>query len=515
MRLTPPPQRGAFCPGNGITPPLCGPYLWGMRTAIAPLLLLLAAWPYRPVKAQLQVVVEPRTFYTPAGDPLVEVNMAFLAGTFGAQGNGSTTTQGRIEVTTLVERDGAIIDFGKTVVSGSEAMDSLPHDMLHQEFFALAPGYYDLAIDAVDLTTSDTAVMRYRAPLVVATLPPGISITDILLCERIVPAVEGERSKYGYTAVPLLMDYLPAAIKQLNFYAEVHGTGKTLGVDSLYLLTYQIEGFESKTVFGPYKRSIRAKARPVEPVIAEFDIGELPSGNYVLAVEARDRTGQLIARKEQFFQRNNPVRYNYDLQAMDRLDLEGKFANAFANRDTLVEHIASLRPIADPLEAKIIDDRYKDRDVDLMKRFFYSFWANRSADPEQAWNAYRQEVIKVNKLFGCRVLKGYETDRGRVYLKYGPPNTMMDRFNEMGTLPYTIWHYYRAGHFTNRRFVFYQPEMANYCMQLLHSEVPGEMNNPQWNNILHQRNVAMPGVQTVQPGTLESDRVMEYFNDPR
>lgn len=200
---------------------------------------------------------------------------------------------------------------------------------------------------------------------------------------------------------------------------------------------------------------------------------------------------------------------------MDRLDLEGKFAGAFTNRDSLVDHIASLRPIADHLEGKIIEDRYKDKDMDLMKRFFYTFWSNRSADPERAWQAYRQEVIKVNKLFGCRVLKGYETDRGRVYLKYGPPNTMMDRFNEMGTLPYTIWHYYRAGKFTNRRFVFWQPDLANNCLPLLHSEVPGELNNPQWNYLLHTRTQPPPGVNVTQPNTLESDRVMEFFNDPR
>lgn len=486
-----------------------------MRALWTILPLALAAWPYRPVKAQLDVVVEPRTFYAPDGSPQVEVNMAILTGTFGIKSNERGFLQGQVEVLTLVEQKGAIMAFGKTVVNGPESLDSTQTDLVHQEFFALAPGYYDLVIEARDLSKNDTAITRINAPLAVGSLPSGISISDILFAERIVPAVDGVPSKYGYTAVPLLTDYLPRTIGKLNFYAEVHGTERALGKDSLYLLSYQIENFESKAVFGPYKRVIRAKARPVEPVIAEFDIADLPSGNYVLAVEIRDKAGVLISRKEQFFQRNNPISYNYDLQAMDRLDLEGKFAGAFNDRDSLVDHIASLRPIADQLEGKIIEDRYKDRDMDLMKRFFYTFWANRSADPERAWLTYRQEVIKVNKLFGCRVLKGYETDRGRVYLKYGPPNTMMDRFNEMGTLPYTIWHYYRAGKFTNRRFVFYQPEMANMCLQLLHSEVPGEISNAQWNNILHSRNVAMPGVQTAQPGTLESDRVMEFFNDPR
>ena len=52
-------------------------------------------------------------------------------------------------------------------------------------------------------------------------------------------------------------------------------------------------------------------------------------------------------------------------------------------------------------------------------------------------------------------------------------------------------------------------------MQMLHSEVPGEVNNPQWNNILHQRTRALPGVQTQQVGTMEGDRTNEFFNAPR
>lgn len=486
-----------------------------MRAVLLLLPLVFAAWPYRPVKAQVQLVVEPRTFHTADGRPLVEVNMAFLAGTFSTGADARGAAQASIEALTLVEQNDAIVAFRKSVVQGSDQLDPAQHDLVHQELFELAPGLYDLVVEARDVSSPDTTITRHRVPLAVGTLPPGISVSDILFAERIVPAAEGEPSKYGYVAVPLLTDYLPRSISKLNFYAEVHGTERTWGKDSLYMLTYQIEGYESKAVFGPYKRIIRAKAKPVEPVFAEFDIADLPSGNYVFALEVRDRTGTLITRREQFFQRNNPIAYNYDLQSMNALDLDGRFTGAFANRDTLIDHISSLRPIADPLEAKIIDDRHKDRDIELMKRFFYSFWANRSSEPEKAWEAYRQEVVKVNRLFGCRVLKGYETDRGRVYLKYGAPNTMMDRFNEMGTLPYTIWHYYRAGQFTNRRFVFYQPDMVTNCFQLLHSEVPGEMSNPQWNNLLHVRNVAMPGVQTAQPGTIESDRVMEFYNDPR
>ncbi|MCU0319063.1 MAG: GWxTD domain-containing protein [Flavobacteriales bacterium] len=479
-----------------------------------PFLLLLLHAPFMAL-AGVDVVVETKTFHLQGSAPRVEVNMAMLGGTFERAPNAHSFLQARLEVTTLVEQGGGIVTYAKTELLGPESMDSIQGDLLHQEFFNLAPGGYDLVVEVVDLNAADKTPSIHRLPLAVGMRPEGVSVSNILLAERITPGATGPSAKYGYHAVPLLSDYYPRELTEMNFYAEVYGTDAYFGTDSLYLLNYQIEGFEKRTVFGGFKRVARNKGKAVEPIIASFDIRDLPSGNYLLALEVRDKQGELVTRTEQFFMRNNPIERSYDLQAMNGLDLSNTFAGALNDVDSLVEHINSMRPIADQLERKIIDDRIKDKDPDLMRRFFYSFWSNKSVDPEQAWKDYHEQVIKVNKLFSCRVMKGYETDRGMVYLKYGAPNTMMDRLNEMGTYPYTIWHYYRAGRYTNRRFVFYQPDLANTCMVLLHSEVPGEISNPQWNNILHQRNIALPGVQTQQPGSLESERVNEFFNDPR
>ncbi len=478
------------------------------------LLFALSVLLLTTAQAAVQVVVESRTFHTPAG-PRVEVNMAIIAGSAITQANQTGFMQARVEAITILEQGGAIKAFAKTEVLGPERLDSVQLDLIHQEFFDVAPGSYELTIELRDLNSGDTTATYYTAPLAVGTLPPGISISAMLFAERILPAEEGRPAKFGYQVVPLLSDYLPSNIGILEYYAEVYGSDAQFGTDSLYLLTTQIENAEKAGVFGSYKHSQRMKARPVEPVMAHFDIAQLPSGNYLAVVEVRDRRGDLVARREQFFQRNNRITFNYDLQAAADFDLSNTFAGAFTNVDTLAEHVNSLRPIADQLERKIIDDRWKDRDMELMRRFFYSFWANRNPDPEAAWNAYRLEVIKVNKLFGCRVQKGYETDRGYVYLKYGPPNTMMDRFNEMDAYPYTIWHYYRAGKYTNRRFVFYQPDLVSNCMQMLHSEVPGEIQNPRWNQILHSRNTAMPNVDPAKVGSSSGERADEFFNDPR
>ncbi len=465
--------------------------------------------------AAVDVVVESKVFHVPGGEPRVEVNMAFLAGSMVIGMDERGFHRARVEATTIIERDGAVVTFSKAEVLGEERLDSLPTDLVHQEYFRLPPGDYELSVEVKDLNSATEATTRYHAPLAVGARGEGIVISELMLAQSIDPSEE-PHAKFGYQVVPLISDYFPRELKQLNFYAEVYGTDEAFGNDSLYLLTYQLENFEKGGVFGSYKKNIRAKARPVEPVFAQFDISELPSGNYLLSVEVRDKKGELKARREQFMQRNNPMPRNYDPLALNKVDISNTFVDRYTDRDTLAEYVNSLSPIADPLERKIIQDRWQDRDMEHMKRFLYTFWSNRNpADPEGAWQTYQEQVVKVNKLFSCRILKGYETDRGRVYLQYGAPNTMMDRLNEPGTLPYSIWHYYRAGRYSNKRFVFYQPDLANYCMQLLHSEVPGEIQNPQWNNILHMRNVAMPGVQGRDPGTLESDRVREFYNDPR
>ena len=468
-----------------------------------------------PVNGTVDITVETKVFHAPGPTPRLEVNMAVIAGSTVLRQTQPGFTQARIEALMIIEQAGRIVAFSKTEVLGPERMDSLQSDLIHQEFFDLVPGEYQLQVEVRDMNSTDTTVTRHQAPIAIGARPSGLSISNLLLAERIEPASKDQASKFGYQVVPLLSDYLPRTVNRLAFYAEVYGADERFGADSLYLITWQIEAAEKRVVANGLKQAARAKARSAEPVLADFDITNLGSGNYFASIEVRDRRGELIDRREAFFQRNNPISFSYDLQSQANFDVATTFTAAYSDRDSLATMIHTMRPIADPLERKIIDDRWKDRDLDLMRRFMYSFWANRSTDPEQAWNAYRMEVLKSNKLFGCRTQKGYETDRGQVYLKYGVPNTMMDRFNEMGTLPYTIWHYYRAGKYTNRRFVFYQPSIGDACLQLLHSEVPGEIQNPQWSNILHQRNVALPGVQTQPVGTMESERVNEFFNDPR
>ncbi|MBK6945452.1 MAG: hypothetical protein IPH21_12370 [Flavobacteriales bacterium] len=92
------------------------------------------------VQAAVDVVVETKVFHRPGNNSLVEVNMAFLAGSMvnSTDANGLSITQ--VEALTLIEQDGKIAAYAKTVISGSPRSDSYKLTCSTREIFDLAPG---------------------------------------------------------------------------------------------------------------------------------------------------------------------------------------------------------------------------------------------------------------------------------------------------------------------------------------------------------------------------------------
>ncbi len=82
------------------------------------------------------------------------------------------------------------------------------------------------------------------------------------------------------------------------------------------------------------------------------------------------------------------------------------------------------------------------------KKLWKEFWKKYDSDPTTPHNETEIEFLKrfqyVMKNFSGP-LKGYRTDRGRIYLKYGPPDFIEDHPYEWGTYPYQIWYYNKYG----------------------------------------------------------------------
>ncbi|MBS1546580.1 MAG: GWxTD domain-containing protein [Bacteroidetes bacterium] len=445
---------------------------------------------------RLNAIVETKRFMVPNKGERVDVHITIVGNTVVWTTDERGFQQAKVDALTMIEKDGDIQDFRKTLIQSPDRADTLQGDFLNQESFLLQPGAYSLSVELHDANSTDTARTYVHVPLVIGDRTQGISISDILFT---LPGAPHEEP------MPFPGSYFPPGSDKLGFYAEIYGTIGAFGPKGPFLEVTSIEDYETGKVVGNFRFPKRLVADTVVPVGTEFDIALLPTGNYLLTVEIHDRKDSLIERRAQFFQRNNPV--TLDPNSLATGQLGANFTDAFADPDTLAEYLNSMRPIADELERKMIDDRWKDRKPALMRQLMYTFWYNRSpSDPKAAWDRYNAAVTYVNRKFGCRNMRGYQSDQGYIYLRYGAPNTVADRSNETTAVPYMIWHYYRAGRYADRRFVFYQPERSTTCWTLLTSDMPGELNNSKWLDML------APGFAD---GGAKRDEIMDNYKNPR
>ena len=184
----------------------------------------------------------------------------------------------------------------------------------------------------------------------------------------------------------------------------------------------------------------RMDVSKVNVLFHTIDIKELPSGNYYLVVEVRDRSNALICSNSAFFQRSNPS-VGYDMQDLAGVNVANSFVSEITSIDTLRRFIRYLDPVCTEIERNYAANLVKTTDVKTMQQFLLNFWVSRAPlNPKQGFDDYLAAVKRVNMSFKTSSYPGYRTDRGYVFLKYGQPDEIVEKPNEPGAYPYEIWH---------------------------------------------------------------------------
>jgi GWxTD domain-containing protein len=418
--------------------------------------------------------------------------------------NANQKPQGRIEITQIYKQGNVIVDFKKYILNSPEiGQDSIADDFVDQQRFVLTPGEYVFELELLDLNDDKATAFKYQEMVTIQDFSVGIQFSDAEFIESYVKTDQpSEFTKSGYDIVPFVMNHLPSEIVKLAYYTELY-----LGESSndVHILTQFIEDFETSRQLTKYAKVSKTKNERIVPVLNVFNVQELPSGKYNLVMQLKNKDGVVVAEKKTFFTRENPT--NFDINNFLADNVTNTFVDNYSDAD-LKEYIKSLTPIASTLENNVIK-RVDSLSFDMKKRFFYSFWKQRDeARPEDKWLTYNKEVEKVEKTYATKVKRGYETDRGRVYLQYGPPNSIMEKLNESNSYPYEIWHYYRIDKYSNKKFIFYDPDLITNDFQLLHSDMYGERNNYRWQIDLRKRNTPFDSVDDTRPAN-------ETFGSPQ
>ncbi len=415
--------------------------------------------------------------------PYVEIYMHLVGKTAEFVSLSDTSVQANMEVVILFKREGEIIKFDKYRLNSPVYPN--PQDFFDTKRYALEEGGYTLDISVNDLNKPENG-KRYNHNFRIDFSENRVYQSDIQLIASL-RKLKGSQpdnpmAKGGYVFEPLPSQFYDRYCDRLIFYTEIYDTDKLVGDD--FMVSYFVEaisGEKKSTVIGAVHK--RRTPNTVVPFLQQLDISKLPSGNYNMVVEVKNKSGELLSKKSIAFQRSNPF---IDSTREEIASQTSGLEEEFVSEMTVQELRYALRAIAmqvDDTDGELINTIIAEEKPEAMQLYLFSFWATEDpVDPERAYNGYMVIAKAIDEKFRNGFGYGFESDRGYVYMKYGVPSDIVSVETEQSAPPYEIWFYNQfpqTGQ-NNVKFLFYNPTLANNGHVLLHSTARGEISNPQW-----------------------------------
>lgn len=471
-----------------------------------------------PVFGTLRATFDYKEFYIPGEGNYLEVHLSFDGGSLQWSPVDSLSQYATVSSTIIINQGEEIVDFRKNNVSSAVQDNGVIADFIDIQRFLLTPGDYEIEITLDDALATDDDPVVLRQPITIKLGAEAPGISSITLVEAYAKAKEpNELTKSGYDLLPLISDFIPEQADRIVFYSELYNANLAFPDEEKYLVSYSIWN-----EFGPMedtRKYLRRDIAQVTPLLEAIDVSSLSSGNYDLVIEMRSKENDEIASSSIRFFKASAPKSILEARGTDYVDEPGM---AFDNPDSLREYVHCLVPLVGAVRQNTIKNlRRSEADIQIYRNFFESFWMDYAPEqPLETWKKYVREVWTVNDLFTTPVLKGYESDRGRIWLKYGKPKTRIKRHHETEVFPYEIWHYYKIGQFNDKRFLFYSRAVVSYDFELLHSDMPGEIQNQDWLTTIRTKNNELRATDSQENSsnprdTYSRDEVEDLFYNPR
>lgn len=428
---------------------------------------------------------------------------------------------GSVNVTMLVTQGETIFFADKFNMAGPAIADTngLIPNFIDIKQIPLAPGSYTLELTVVDAALPNAKPVEGKVNITLG-IPTNAqtSISDILPLESFTSTTnKGAGTKSGFAIVPLTSNFIGPQLNSLGFYTEIYLAKTEVDSANKFIVNTYIEKVTDAKPLDLYFKTKVYTSKEVVPILHQFNIAKLPTGNYNLTVQVKNKLGNQVAIKRYFFQRSNPAADSLNPTAL--VMLKGSSFDGFLaglKKDSLREIARCTRPIANVKERDWLDKNAKNADSLALIDYLSSFWIYRNAkDPLNAFAQYYNQVLIVNQQFKTAIKPGYATDRGRVFLQYGPPNSRAQAPREPGAYPYEIWHYYEIGKQKNRRFVFYNPDLVSNDYTLLHSDALGEQWDDQWQLRLFRRDTPINNLDQMDVNPTYGGQSRDLFINPR
>lgn len=295
--------------------------------------------------------------------------------------------------------------------------------LLDNTSFLLSPGEY--SIDFIIKDQNSNKQLRSSNMFTLETIEDKPFMSDLLLGISVKKDSTGSKfARNGYSIIPCPSHATTNLNPFLILYTEIYN----LNIGSPYNVDYIVLNSSNDTVM---------KLEGVRDTVRDnsfFNIGGintigLKEGEYSLFVSVISDSFRLFASQliNKSSSLSNPTVVKYTLS------------------DKQLTYYDKIEYIASP---SIINQMNKLSGPGK-HNFLIKFWEMRDPSPDndklEALDEYIKKIEYVNARFSSGLEDGYDSDRGRIYIRYGEPDEDMSMPSNKGYKPYENWIYYKDG----------------------------------------------------------------------
>jgi len=329
----------------------------------------------------------------------------------------------------------------------------------NQVEFQLSPGSWQLVLSIRDSVSGRSG--EVRLPLRLSSFPPRpMTLSDLEFSPEVRPDTGASIfTKNSYRVTPRPDHRFGGKDSFLYWYCEIYNLSLPApGSKGTFRLEYTVLDSSGKAV---QEVSGEVREKPGTSVVeaSGIPLAGLSPGKYELRLKVIDLDAKSEAVREGSFEK-----------APTKVAAEGIVGGAGSFPVAGFEaYYDQIQYVTTPDTVKIL----KGLTPEGKKKFLEEFWGRHNL------NVFVASMKYVDEQFSSGFKKGHQTDRGRIFLKYGKPDEIVPHPAEEQYPSHEIWFYYSHG---GKQFVF--SDLTGYGRyELVYSNVPGESSNPKWQTL--------------------------------
>ena len=315
-----------------------------------------------------------------------------------------------------------------------------------------APGKYTIVFSVDDHESGRTFMEKTRKVTLLGSKPGSLEVSDLLMCRQ--PALSHGPDIF----VPMNRGGNVLFAEAGGFLSEVFQPAANDTLTLTWKLTGQADGFGEKI----------QKVEGSKLTLLDGVLHLLPQDQGVLYGLKHSSQGWKTLYVPLPLERLQPGSYTLEVQyrsgKTSKQDIHQFHVTWPSHPFSLTDPdlaVDALRHIAKESEI----DGMLSGSAERRAESFYRFWKERGQDTTTAYNQAMAEYYyrvddAMRKFSTAKETDGYKTDRGRIYILYGPP-PKSERVLQPNSGPREIWTYDRI----HKRFIFIDPaKNGNYIL---------------------------------------------------